>query len=223
MAKKKDNTTSIGFEDAIWRAADKLRGNLNASEYEGVVLGLIFLKYISDKFEAKFQELSQDEYADVEDKDEYEADGVFFVPQDARWQVISLAAHTPEIGRVIDDALQAIERENPKLKGVLPGNYARPELDKRRLGDVVDLFTNIHMLASGDEKDLLGRVYEYCLQKFASMEGKNAGEFYTPSCIVRTIVEILQPFEGRVYDPCCGSGGMFTECQVYPEPSEGYQ
>ena len=147
MAKKKDNTTSIGFEDAIWRAADKLRGNLNASEYEGVVLGLIFLKYISDKFEAKFQELSQDEYADVEDKDEYEADGVFFVPQDARWQVISLAAHTPEIGRVIDDALQAIERENPKLKGVLPGNYARPELDKRRLGDVVDLFTNIHMLA----------------------------------------------------------------------------
>ena len=211
MAKKKDNTTSIGFEDAIWRAADKLRGNLNASAYEGVVLGLIFLKYISDKFEAKFQELSQDEYADVEDKDEYEADGVFFVPQDARWQVISLAAHTPEIGRVIDDALQAIERENPKLKGVLPGNYARPELDKRRLGDVVDLFTNIHMLASGDEKDLLGRVYEYCLQKFASMEGKNAGEFYTPSCIVRTIVEILQPFEGRVYDPCCGSGGMFVQ------------
>jgi type I restriction enzyme M protein len=211
MAKKKDNTTSIGFEDAIWRAADKLRGNLNASEYEGVVLGLIFLKYISDKFEAKFAELSEDEYADVEDKDEYEADGVFFVPQEARWQVISLAAHTPEIGKVIDDALEAIERENTKLKGVLPGNYARPELDKRRLGDVVDLFTNIHMLASGDEKDLLGRVYEYCLQKFASMEGKNAGEFYTPSCIVRTIVEILQPYEGRVYDPCCGSGGMFVQ------------
>ena len=211
MAKKAENTTSIGFEDAIWKAADKLRGNLNASEYEGVVLGLIFLKYISDKFEAKFAELSQDEYADVEDKDEYEADGVFFVPQEARWNVISLAAHTPQIGKVIDDALQAIERENTKLKGVLPGNYARPELDKRRLGDVVDLFTNIHMLASGDEKDLLGRVYEYCLQKFASMEGKNAGEFYTPSCIVRTIVEILQPYEGRVYDPCCGSGGMFVQ------------
>ena len=211
MAKKKDNTTSIGFEDAIWRAADKLRGNLNASEYEGVVLGLIFLKYISDKFEAKFKELSEDEYADVEDKDEYEADGVFFVPQDARWSVISQAAHTPQIGKVIDDALEAIERENTKLKGVLPSNYARPELDKRRLGDVVDLFTNIHMLASGDEKDLLGRVYEYCLQKFASMEGKNAGEFYTPSCIVRTIVEILQPYAGRVYDPCCGSGGMFVQ------------
>ena len=208
---KKENTTSIGFEDAIWRAADKLRGNLNASEYEGVVLGLIFLKYISDKFEAKFAELSEDEYADVEDKDEYEADGVFFVPQDARWSVISQAAHTPQIGKVIDEALEAIERENTKLKGVLPSNYARPELDKRRLGDVVDLFTNIHMLASGDEKDLLGRVYEYCLQKFASMEGKNAGEFYTPSCIVRTIVEILQPYAGRVYDPCCGSGGMFVQ------------
>ena len=208
---KKENTTSIGFEETIWRAADKLRGNLNASEYEGVVLGLIFLKYISDKFDAKFQELSQDEYADVEDKDEYEADGVFFVPQDARWNVISLAAHTPEIGKIIDNALLAIERENTKLKGVLPGNYARPELDKHRLGDVVDLFSNIKMLASGDEKDLLGRVYEYCLQKFASMEGKNAGEFYTPSCIVRTIVEILQPFAGRVYDPCCGSGGMFVQ------------
>lgn len=208
---KKENTTSIGFEDAIWRAADKLRGNLNASEYEGVVLGLIFLKYISDKFEAKYKELLEEPDADVEDKDEYEAENVFFVPQEARWQVISLAAHTPEIGKVIDDALEAIERENTKLKGVLPGNYARPELDKRRLGDVVDLFTNIHMLASGDEKDLLGRVYEYCLQKFASMEGKNAGEFYTPSCIVRTIVEILQPYEGRVYDPCCGSGGMFVQ------------
>ena len=211
MAKKKEDTTSIGFEETIWRAADKLRGNLNASEYEGVVLGLIFLKYISDRFDAKFEELKNDEYADVEDKDEYEADNVFFVPKEARWCVISLAAHTPQIGKTIDDALLAIERENPKLKGVLPGNYARPELDKRRLGDVVDLFSNIRMLASGDEKDLLGRVYEYCLQKFASMEGKNAGEFYTPSCIVRTIVEILQPYQGRVYDPCCGSGGMFVQ------------
>ena len=211
MAKKKEDTTSIGFEETIWRAADKLRGNLNASEYEGVVLGLIFLKYISDRFDAKFEELSNDEYADVEDKDEYEADNVFFVPKEARWSVISLAAHTPQIGKTIDDALQAIERENTKLKGVLPSNYARPELDKRRLGDVVDLFSNIKMLASGDEKDLLGRVYEYCLQKFASMEGKNAGEFYTPSCIVRTIVEVLQPYQGRVYDPCCGSGGMFVQ------------
>ena len=211
MAKKKENTTSIGFEEIIWRAADKLRGNLSASEYESVVLGLIFLKYISDKFEEKYQELLEDEYADVEDKDEYEAEGVFYVPQDARWSVIREASRTPEIGVVIDNALQAIEKENPKLKGILPSNYSRPELDKRRLGDVVDLFTNIKMHASGDEKDLIGRVYEYCLQQFASMEGKNAGEFYTPSCIVRTIVEILQPFEGRVYDPCCGSGGMFVQ------------
>ena len=208
---KKENTTSIGFEEIIWRAADKLRGNLSASDYEGVVLGLIFLKYISDKFEEKYEELKNDEYADVEDKDEYEADGVFFVPQEARWSVIEDAAHTPEIGIVVDKALQAIEKENPKLKGVLPGIYARPELDKRRLGDVVDLFSNIKMHSSADEKDLLGRVYEYCLQKFASMEGKNAGEFYTPSCIVRTIVEILKPYKGRVYDPCCGSGGMFVQ------------
>ena len=208
---KKENTTSIGFEEKIWRAADKLRGNLDAAEYKGVVLGLIFLKYISDRFEAKYEELLGDEYADTEDKDEYEADGVFFVPQEARWNVIRDAAHTPEIGVVIDKALRAIEEDNLKLKGVLPSNYARPELDKRRLGDVVDLFSNVKMHTSGEEKDLLGRVYEYCLQKFASLEGKNAGEFYTPSCIVRTIVEVLQPFEGRVYDPCCGSGGMFVQ------------
>ena len=211
MAKKQTNTTSIGFEETIWRAADKLRGNLDAAEYKSVVLGLIFLKYISDRFEAKFAELQADEYADPEDKDEYAADTVFFVPAKARWSVISLAAHTPQIGKVIDDALDAIEDENLSLKGVLPGNYARPELDKRWLGDVVDLFSNIKMLASADEKDLLGRVYEYCLQKFASLEGKNAGEFYTPSCIVRTIVEVIQPYEGRVYDPCCGSGGMFVQ------------
>ena len=211
MAKKKENTTSIGFEEIIWRAADKLRGNLDAAEYKNVVLGLIFLKYISDKFEEKFEELKADEWADVEDKDEYEADGVFFVPTEARWNVIKEAAHTPEIGIIIDKALQSIEDENRTLKGILPSNYARPELDKRRLGDIVDLFSNIKMHTSGDEKDLLGRVYEYCLQKFASMEGKNAGEFYTPSCIVRTIVEVLQPYEGRVYDPCCGSGGMFVQ------------
>ena len=211
MAKKQTDTISIGFEDKIWKAADVLRGNLNAAEYEGVVLGLIFLKYISDKFEDKYNELLADEYADEEDKDEYMAENVFFVPEEARWKKISASAHTPEIGVVIDDALLAIERENDRLKGVLPRNYARPELDKRRLGDVVDLFTNIQMHDAGDEKDLLGRTYEYCLQKFASLEGKNGGEFYTPSCIVRTIVEILQPYEGRVYDPCCGSGGMFVQ------------
>ncbi len=222
MAKsvKKENTTSIGFEEKIWRAADKLRGNLNASEYEGVVLGLIFLKYISDKFEAKYKELLKDEYADPEDKDEYEGaeEGrIFFVPKGARWDDIKFKAHTPEIGAVIDNALRLIEDKNLNLKGVLPGNYSRPELDKRRLGDVVDLFSNIQMHDASEEKDLLGRVYEYCLQKFASMEGKNAGEFYTPSCIVRTIVEILQPYEGRVYDPCCGSGGMFVQSAKFIE------
>ena len=211
MAKKEQNTISIGFEDKIWKAADVLRGNLNAAEYEGVVLGLIFLKYISDKFEEKYKELLEDEYADEEDRDEYLAENVFFVPKEARWQVISESAHTPEVGINIDNAMLAIEKENDRLRGVLPKNFARPELDKRRLGDVVDLFSNIEMHSAGDEKDLLGRTYEYCLQKFASMEGKNAGEFYTPSCIVRTIVEILEPYEGRVYDPCCGAGGMFVQ------------
>lgn len=205
------DTISIGFEDKIWKAADLLRGNLNASEYEGVVLGLIFLKYISDKFETRHSELLKDPYADPEDKDEYTAENVFFVPKDARWAVISADAHQPSIGVTIDNAMRLIEQENSRLKGILPKNFARPELDKRRLGDVVDLFTNIQMHAAGDEKDLLGRTYEYCLQKFASMEGKNAGEFYTPSCIVRTIVEVLEPYNGRIYDPCCGSGGMFVQ------------
>ncbi len=220
MAKTQD-TTSIGFEEKIWKAADILRGNLDAAQYKGVVLGLIFLKYISDRFEQKYNELSQDEYADPEDKDEYTAENVFFVPKEARWSVISEAAHTPEVGVRIDEAMLAIEAENPRLKGVLPKNYARPELEKRRLGDVVDLFTNIEMHDSGDEKDLLGRTYEYCLQKFASLEGKNGGEFYTPSCIVRTLVEILQPYEGRVYDPCCGSGGMFVQSAKFIERHQG--
>ena len=220
MAKKQD-TISIGFEEKIWKAADILRGNLSASQYEGVVLGLIFLKYISDRFEQKFQELQGDEYADPEDKDEYTADNIFFVPAEARWSKISAAAHTPEIGVVIDEALTAIERENERLKGILPKNFARPELDKRRLGDVVDLFTNIEMHDAGEEKDLLGRTYEYCLQQFASLEGKNGGEFYTPSCIVRTLVEILEPYEGRVYDPCCGSGGMFVQSAKFIERHKG--
>ena len=205
------DTISIGFEDKIWNAADVLRGNLNASEYEGVVLGLIFLKYISDSFEAKHAELLQDPLADPEDKDEYMSENIFFVPSGARWSVISADAHNATIGVTIDNALRLIEQENQRLKGILPKNFARPELDKRRLGDVVDLFTNIQMHDAGEERDLLGRTYEYCLQKFASMEGKNAGEFYTPSCIVRTIVEVLQPYNGRIYDPCCGSGGMFVQ------------
>ena len=205
------DTISIGFEDKIWKAADMLRGNLNASEYEGVVLGLIFLKYISDRFETKYQALLNEPLADPEDKDEYTADNVFFVPKSARWDVISCDAHQPTIGITIDNAMRQIEEQNPRLKGILPKNFARPELDKRRLGDVVDLFTNIQMHGAGDEKDLLGRTYEYCLQQFAFMDGTKAGEFYTPSCIVRTIVEVLQPYSGRIYDPCCGSGGMFVQ------------
>ena len=220
MAKKKD-TTSIGFEEKIWKAADILRGNLSASQYEGVVLGLIFLKYISDRFEQKYQELQNDKYADPEDKDEYTAENVFFVPAEARWSKISAAAHLNEIGKTIDGAMDAIERENIQLKGILPKNFARDELDKRRLGDVVDLFTNVAMYDAGDEKDLLGRTYEYCLQQFASLEGKNGGEFYTPSCIVRTLVEILEPYAGRVYDPCCGSGGMFVQSAKFIERHQG--
>lgn len=185
------------------------------------MLGLIFLKYISDRFDQKFQELQGDDYADPEDKDEYTADNIFFVPQEARWSKISAAAHRPGIGEVIDGALSAIERENQRLKGILPKNFARPELDKRRLGEVVDLFTNVAMHDAGEEKDLLGRTYEYCLQQFASLEGKNGGEFYTPSCIVRTLVEILEPYEGRVYDPCCGSGGMFVQSAKFIERHKG--
>ena len=206
-----NTTADIGFEKQIWDAACVLRGNMDASEYKNVVLGLIFLKYISDRFEERYQALVEEGDGFEEDIDEYTAEGIFFVPQDARWNVIATAAHTPEIGQVIDDAMRSIEKENGRLKDILPKNFARPELDKGRLGDVVDLFTNIQMIEHGDEKDILGRTYEYCLAQFAAQEGKNAGEFYTPSCVVRTLVELLQPFNGRVYDPCCGSGGMFVQ------------
>lgn len=205
------NTGTSDFEKRIWEAACVLRGNLDASEYKSVVLGLIFLKYISDRFDAKHAALVKEGDGFEEDKDEYTAEGIFFVPENARWQVVAAAAHTPEIGAVIDEAMRSIERENRCLKDVLPKNFARPELDKRRLGEVVDLFTNIRLAAHGNSQDLLGRTYEYCLSRFAEQEGKLAGEFYTPACVVRTLVEILQPYNGRVYDPCCGSGGMFVQ------------
>ena len=206
-----NNTSNIGFEKQIWDAACVLRGNIDASEYKSVVLGLIFLKYISDRFEAKYKELVEEGDGFEEDQDEYTAENIFFVPENARWSAIADAAHTPELGTVIDDAMRSIEKENKRLKDILPKNFARPELDKRRLGEVVDLFTNIQMIEHGNSKDILGRTYEYCLSKFAEQEGKLAGEFYTPSCVVRTLVEVLQPFNGRVYDPCCGSGGMFVQ------------
>lgn len=219
MAEK--NTAAIGFEKQIWDAACVLRGNIDASEYKSVVLGLIFLKYISDRFEEKYQELLAEGDGFEEDIDEYTSEGIFFVPVNARWSVIASKAHTPEIGTVIDDAMRAIEKENKRLKDILPKNFARPELDKRRLGDVVDLFTNIQMIEHGSEKDILGRTYEYCLSKFAEQEGKLAGEFYTPSCVVRTLVEVLQPYTGRVYDPACGSGGMFVQSAKFIERHSG--
>ncbi len=214
-------TSGTGFEKQIWDAACVLRGNIDASEYKSVVLGLIFLKYISDRFEAKHDELVAEGDGFEEDKDEYTAENIFFVPESARWNVIAAAAHAPEIGTVIDDAMRAIERENKKLKDVLPKNFARPELDKRRLGDVVDLFTNIQMAEHGTDRDILGKTYQFCLRKFAEQEGKLAGEFFTPECVVRTLVEVLQPFDGRVYDPCCGSGGMFVQSARFIENHSG--
>ena len=182
---------------------------------------MIFLKYISDRFEDKYNQLVEEGDGFEEDIDEYTSEGIFFVPSGARWSEIAAKAHTPEIGTVIDDAMRAIEKENKRLKDILPKNFARPELDKRRLGDVVDLFTNIKMLDHSNEKDVLGRTYEYCLSMFAEQEGKRGGEFFTPSCVVRTLVEILQPFKGRVYDPCCGSGGMFVQSAKFVENHSG--
>lgn len=222
MARKKtDNTAEIGFEEQIWKAANELRGNLDASEYKSVVLGLIFLKYISDKFDQRYQELVEEGEGFEEDRDEYAYENIFFVPEKARWKTIAAAAHTPEIGRVIDEAMRLIEAENDKLKNILPKNFARQELDKRRLGEVVDLFTNVQMAERGDTRDILGRTYEYCLAKFAADEGKNAGEFYTPACIVKTLVEIVEPYHGRVYDPCCGSGGMFVQSAEFVRRHQG--
>ena len=215
------NTADIGFEKQIWNAACVLRGNLDASEYKSVVLGLIFLKYISDRFDEKYKALLAEGDGFEEDIDEYTSEGIFFVPADARWSEIARQAHTPEIGTVIDNAMRAIEKENKRLKDILPKNFARPELDKRRLGDVVDLFTNIQMIEHGDEKDILGRTYEYCLSMFAEQEGKRGGEFFTPSCVVRTLVEVLKPFKGRVYDPACGSGGMFVQSARFVEKHSG--
>lgn len=215
------NTADLGFEKKIWKAADKLRGNIDASEYKHVVLGLIFLKYISDSFEEKYQELVEEGAGFEEEKDEYIADNIFYVPEEARWSYIAKHANRPEIGQIIDNAMAAIERENNRLKGILPKNFARPELDKRRLGEIVDVFTNIPLSDHKDKKDILGRTYEYCLAMFAQQEGRRAGEFYTPSSIVRTLVEILEPYNGRVYDPCCGAGGMFVQSAKFVESHHG--
>ena len=219
-----DSTATIGFEAKLWLAADKLRNNMDAAEYKHVVLGLIFLKYISDKFEEMHAQLAAGqgdfEGANPEDQDEYKAQNVFWVPPAARWSYLQNSAKQPTIGKVVDDAMVALERDNPRLKGVLPKDYARPGLDKHRLGELIDLIGTISLFASSAEKsqgavDVLGRVYEYFLTMFASAEGKNGGQFYTPSCIVRLIVEMLAPYKGRVYDPACGSGGMFVQSEKF--------
>jgi len=210
--KGKEGGANVGFERELWKTADALRGGMDAAEYKHVVLGLIFLKYISDAFEEYRRHLEQEPYADPEDPDEYQAEGIFWVPKEARWDYLRARARQPEIGQLVDNAMAAIERDNPSLKSVLPMDYARPALDKQRLGKIIDLITNIRV---GDRearsKDVLGRVYEYFLGQFASAEGKKGGEFYTPRCVVKLLVEMLEPYRGRVYDPCCGSAGMFVQ------------
>lgn len=213
-------TGNIGFEETLWKAADKLRGSMDASEYKHVVLGLVFLKYISDKFENKFDELIEEGEGFEENRDEYESENIFWVPKKARWGFIMNNAKESKIGQYIDDAMILIEKENPTLKGVLDKRYARPEIDKRRLGELIDLISTIK-LHKNDEKDLLGRVYEYFLGQFASVEGKGGGEFYTPTSVVKTLVEMLEPYEGRIYDPACGSGGMFVQSEKFVEEHKG--
>ena len=239
MAKTKvnnnDTGANLGFEAKLWQMADGLRNNMDAAEYKHVVLGLIFLKYISDAFEAKHTELDAQKAkgADPEDPDEYRAVSIFWVPPEARWQYLKSMAPQPTIGQLVDDAMTAIERDNPSLKGVLPKDFARPGLDKQRLGQIINLVSDIAFkspLPQGEgkgeggvdrAKDTLGRVYEYFLARFASAEGKSGGQFYTPSRVVRVLVEMLAPYKGRVYDPCCGSGGMFVSSEKFIEAHSG--
>jgi type I restriction enzyme M protein len=220
---KKNNGAILGFEEKLWQAADKLRGHMDAAEYKHVVLGLIFLKYISDAFQERYEAVQKEPHADVEDRDEYLGENVFWVPKEARWQHLQANAKQPKIGKLIDDAMVAIEKENPRLKGVLPKDFARPALDKRRLGELIDLIGTIGLGGKqARSKDILGRVYEYFLGQFASAEGKKGGQFYTARCIVRLLVNMLAPHENaRIYDPCCGSGGMFVQSEDFIETHGG--
>ena len=233
-ASAKDSSANLGFEAKLWLAADKLRNNMDAAEYKHVVLGLIFLKYISDTFEEHRAKLvaGKGDYAGAnpEDPDEYKAENVFWVPVEGRWSHLQGSAKQPTIGKLVDDAMVAIERDNPRLKGVLPKDYARPALDKHRLGELIDLIATITLLAAPSEKaegkshrsvDLLGRVYEYFLGRFASAEGKRGGEFYTPQCVDRVLVEMIAPYKGRIYDPCNGSGGLFVQSEKFIEAHGG--
>jgi type I restriction enzyme M protein len=217
----KTNKTKLSFEDKLWKAADKLRGHLDAAEYKHVVLGLIFLKYISDVFEARYQQLQKEDLADPEDRDEYTRERIFWVPEKARWAYLQNRAKTPEIGSLIDGAMEAIENENGSLNNVLPKIYNKPELERTILGELVDLIGSIQLATGGKSRDILGEVYEYFLGHFASAEGKKGGQFYTPGCVVRLLVEMLKPSKGRVYDPCCGSGGMFVQSERLVEAGGG--
>ena len=210
------------LEQKLWASADKLRNNVDAAEYKHIVLGLIFIKYISDSFGELYQELKDDPDSDPEDMDEYEASNVFWVPENARWETIVADARNSSIGFTIDSAMREIMKNNEPLKGILPTNYGRPELDKHKLGELVDIIHDIKFSdGNKSERDVLGRVYEYFLGNFASAEGKKGGEFYTPACIVETLVEMLEPYNGRVYDPCCGSGGMFVQSRKFVENHGG--
>nr|WP_176024256.1 class I SAM-dependent DNA methyltransferase [Brucella pseudintermedia] len=224
---KANNSTSLGFEAKLWAMADKLRSNMDAAEYKHVVLGLIFLKFISDKFNAKYEDLKarqETDFTDPEERDEYVAENVFWVPKGARWQDIQDRATTAEIGQIVDDAMRAIEAENPTLEGVLPKNYARADLDKRLLGEVINLVGKIELVAKEAHhqgNDLLGRTYEYFIGQFAAAEGKKGGQFYTPARVVELLVRMIEPYKGRVYDPCCGSGGMFVQSEKFVEAHGG--
>src|SRR2546422_3945647 len=222
LNESKSNGANLGFEDKLWKAADKLRSNMDAAEYKHVVLGLLFLKYISDAFNEVYEELKRDPKSDPEDVDEYVSRRIFWVPKEARWDYLAKNAKKPEIGKLIDEALDGIERDNRSLKGVLLKNYARPGLNKQRLGELIDLIGTIGL---GDKenrsKDILGRVYEYFLGQFADAEGKKGGQFYTPRSIVKLLVEMLKPYRGRIFDPCCGSGGMFVQSERFIKAEGG--
>ncbi len=225
MTDKRNNSANLGFENKLWEMADKMRGHMDSGEYKHVALGLIFLKYISDAFQSKHDALkatAETDYTDPEDRDEYAAANIFWVPKDARWEKIQAEAKQPTIGKIIDDAMAAIEKENPSLKGVLPKDYSRPALDKQRLGELVDIIGNVDLQAvKSGVKDPLGRVYEYFLGRFAAAEGKGGGEFYTPQCVVQLLVNMIEPYKGRVFDPCCGSGGMFVQSERFVEEHGG--
>lgn len=221
----KTTSANLGFEKKLWAAADKLRGNMDPAEYKHVILGLIFLKYISDSFYETMYLIKEDKEAgewELHDKDSYAAHNVFWVPEKARWKYLKQNAKKPEIGKIVDDAMIAIEKDNPSLKGVFTKRYARADLDKQRLGEIIDLFSSLEL---GDKqakaKDALGRVYEYFIGRFASDEGRGGGEFYTPASIVKLLVKMIEPYKGRVYDPCCGSGGMFVQSEKFTEEHGG--